>query len=182
MRKILLFSLFFIGISISNNAFAQAEGGKTPLVKKKTVQKKKTPTSKSAKATTSTGASSQSVPTPTKSPSNLPKMTFPIKSKDFGKVKTGESPSFTYEFTNTGDAPLEIDIVSGCDCTDLDYTRGVVPPNGKGFVKATYNTKKEEAHEHKKQLKKNIDIVLKQRHPNGMSIFESVSFDVFIVD
>jgi hypothetical protein len=122
MKKLILFSLFFLGITLSHSALAQTgnEGDKTPIVKKKTTKKKKK-TSPSTKG--STASTPKSDAPPVNGTGGMPKMTFPVKSKDFGKVKTGDMPTFTYEFTNTGDAPLEIDIVSGCDCTEIDYTR-----------------------------------------------------------
>jgi uncharacterized protein YxeA len=182
MKNLILLTVLFLGIFLSHTSFAQTsnEGNKTPLVKKKTTKKKKKPTSKT---TGSTATTPKSDAPPVNGTGGMPKMTFAVKSKDFGKVKTGDMPAFTYEFTNTGNAPLEIDIVSGCDCTEIDYTRTVVQPGEKGFIKAVYNTKKEEAHEHKKQLKKNIDVVLKQIHPtSGTPLVEGLTFDVFIVD
>ncbi len=182
MKKIFLFSLLFLALTLSYSSLAQTsnEGNKTPIVKKKTTKKKKKPTSKTTGSTTTKPKADAP---PVNETGGMPKMIFAVKSKDFGKVKTGDMPAFTYEFTNTGNAPLEIDIVSGCDCTEIDYTRTVVEPGGKGFIKAIYNTKKEEAHEHKKQLKKNIDVVLKQIHPtSGTPLVEGLTFDVFIVD
>lgn len=114
---------------------------------------------------------------------DMPVMTFNTKVTDFGSIKMGDKPTFTYEFTNTGDKPLDIDIVSGCDCTELDWTRTTVQPGGKGFVKAIYNTLKAEPDDHKKPLKKSIDIVLKQVHPKSTyPLVESLFFNVFIID
>ena len=113
----------------------------------------------------------------------MPVMTFGKKTTDFGKVKTGDMPAFTYEFTNTGNAPLDIEICTGCECTEIDWTRTTVQPGQKGFVKAVFNTKKAEPEDHKKQLKKYIDIILKQSHPKTTyPLVESLQFDVFIVD
>lgn len=113
----------------------------------------------------------------------MPVMTFASKFADFGKVKTGEMPEMTYEFTNTGNMPLDIEICTGCECTEIDWTRTTVQPGQKGFVKAVFNTVKAEKDDHKKQLTKYVDIIMKQTHPkNGYPLVESVKFDVFIVD
>ena len=110
-------------------------------------------------------------------------MTFDKKLHDFGNIKMGDKPSVTYTFTNTGNAPLDIDIVSGCDCTQLDWTRTTVQPGEKGEVKAIYNSNRAEVDDHKKRLDKYIDIILKQvSPPNGYPIVESLKFNVFIVD
>ena len=105
------------------------------------------------------------------------------KKIEFGNIKTGDKPSFTYEFTNTGDMPLDIDLVSGCDCTELDWTRKTVNPGEKGFVSAIFNSTKAESEDHKKPLKKTVDIILKQTHPkSGYPLVESLVFNVFITD
>jgi Protein of unknown function (DUF1573) len=113
----------------------------------------------------------------------IPVMTFDKKLFDFGKIKMGDTPSITYTFTNTGNAPLDIDIVTGCDCTELDWTRSTVAVGEKGFISAKYNSNKAEEEDHKKQLEKFVDIILKQTHPsNGYPLVESLKFKVFIVD
>jgi Protein of unknown function (DUF1573) len=113
----------------------------------------------------------------------IPVMTFDKKLYDFGQIKMGDTPSITYTFTNTGNAPLDIDIVTGCDCTELDWTRTTVAVGEKGFISAKYNSNKAEEDDHKKQLEKYVDIILKQTHPsNGYPLVESLKFKVFIVD
>jgi Protein of unknown function (DUF1573) len=113
----------------------------------------------------------------------IPVMTFDKKLFDFGQIKMGDTPSITYTFTNTGNAPLDIDIVTGCDCTELDWTRTTVAVGEKGFISAKYNSNKAEEDDHKKQLEKFVDIILKQTHPsNGYPLVESLKFKVFIVD
>jgi hypothetical protein len=124
--------------------------------------------------------SSMGGPAPMK---GMPIMTFDKKLVDFGQIKMGDTPSTVYNFTNTGDAPLDIEIITGCDCTELDWTRSTVEPGQKGFVSAKYNSNKAEEEDHKKQLEKFVDIILKQTHPsNGYPLVESLKFKVFIVD
>lgn len=112
---------------------------------------------------------------------NAPKMTFVTRFTDFGTIQKGDKPSFTYEFTNTGTAPLDIEIVSGCDCTELEYSTKTVAPGEKGAIKATYNSNKTEHDEFGKVLKKDITIVLKQVHAeNGYPIVEELKFNVLV--
>ena len=115
---------------------------------------------------------------------NIPIMTFDTKFNDFGTIKKGEiTPVFIYNFTNTGNAPLDIDQVTGCDCSEFDWTRTTVAPNEKGFISVKYNSNKTEPEEFKKKLDKYLDAVLKQMHPKtGYVIMESVKFNVFIID
>ncbi len=59
---------------------------------------------------------------------------------DFGKIKVGVPVSFEFTFQNTGDIPLIITSVqASCGCTVASYSKDPIEPNGKGFVKATYN-------------------------------------------
>ena len=150
---------------------------------KTTTTKKATTTKKPVKKKTTSTASKTKTTTPAAPAEKMPVMTFASKFTDFGKVKTGDMPTMTYEFTNTGNMPLDIEICTGCECTEIDWTKTTVQPGEKGFVKAVFNTVKAEQEDHKKQLTKYVDIILKQSHPkSGYPLVESVKFDVFIVD
>ncbi len=169
------------------------EGGKTTTTKtttttsakptaKKTTTKAKTVIVKTNEEVVKVGAAT-ATPAPPAPIKGMPVMTFDIKLHDFGTIKTGDKPSITYNFTNTGDIPLNIAIVTGCDCTELDWTRTEVAPGGKGFISAKYNSNKAEEEDHKKQLEKFVDIILKETHPsNGYPLVESLKFKVFIAD
>ena len=62
-------------------------------------------------------------------------MTFENEHLDIGTVKRGEKKTFNFEFTNTGTETLKIAIVSGCDCTTLDWPRRPIKPgNHHGSV------------------------------------------------
>ena len=166
-----LFLAFIMLAPVSLVAQSASTTVKKTTTPKKVVKKKKSST---ATAATTKAAEAKLI---------MPVMTFATKFKDFGKVKTGDMPSMTYEFTNTGNAPLDIEICTGCECTEIDWTRTTVQPGEKGFVKAVFNTVKAEADDHKKQLTKFVDIIMKQTHPkNNYPLVESVKFDVFIVD
>ena len=114
---------------------------------------------------------------------NMPIMTFDKKTINFGRIKTGDTPEVMYHFTNTGDTNLDILIVSGCSCTELDWTRTAVKPGEKGFIKAVFYTEEAEKDDHKRPLKKPIDVILKQTHPaNDYPIVEELNFEAFIID
>src|SRR6266404_1685036 len=70
------------------------------------------------------------VPTPAPSAATEPggpKIEFSTNVYDFGRVKSGELVKYTYYFTNTGDALLELsDVHPSCGCTAAgEYTKKV---------------------------------------------------------
>ena len=76
----------------------------------------------------------------------VPIMIFEERILDLGKVKHGEKRHFSYKFVNRGDTPLEISIISACDCTTTDYSTRPVPPGESGVIKVTFDsTEKEES-------------------------------------
>ena len=65
---------------------------------------------------------------------------FDTQNFDFGKVKQGVPATHEFVFTNKSKVPMVITNVSAsCGCTTPDWTKDPIPPNGRGFVKATYN-------------------------------------------
>ena len=61
---------------------------------------------------------------------------------DFGTILQGEVVSYTFHFTNTGNAPLIItNVDKSCGCTAGDYPRNPIEPGKKGEVKITYDSK-----------------------------------------
>ncbi len=61
---------------------------------------------------------------------------------DFGKILQGEVVSYTFHFTNTGNAPLIItNVDKSCGCTTGDYPRQPVEPGQGGDIKVTYDSK-----------------------------------------
>lgn len=65
---------------------------------------------------------------------------FDSESFDFGKIKQGEPVTHEFKFTNAGSVPMIItNVAPSCGCTSPDWTKEVIPPGGKGFIKATYN-------------------------------------------
>lgn len=73
----------------------------------------------------------------------LPVMTFDKKMHDFGTIKEGDVVSTTFEFTNSGKAPLVIVSMKGsCGCTVAnDWPKEPIPVGGKGTFTVKFNSK-----------------------------------------
>ena len=72
-----------------------------------------------------------------------PGIEFKESSYDFGTIREEKGPvSHTFEFVNTGDAPLLIlNASASCGCTRPDYPRNPVKPGKSDKIKVTYNPK-----------------------------------------
>ncbi len=104
-------------------------------------------------------------------------MTFANEHLDIGKVKKGEKKKFDYVFTNTGTETLTIAIVSGCDCTTLDWPRTPIKPGEKGTINVIFDsTEKEESET------VDVDIYLKNLDPkSGEQYFKIVDYKFVLV-
>ena len=81
-----------------------------------------------------------------------------------GDVVKGEKKTFKYTFENIGPETVEIEIVSGCDCTTLDWTRGPIKTGEKGIIDVIFDsTEKEESET------VDVDIYLKNINPKSNS-------------
>jgi Protein of unknown function (DUF1573) len=68
-------------------------------------------------------------------------ITFKKVTHDFGKVKEGEKAVYTYEFTNTGDAPIVVaNAQPSCGCTTPSWTKDPVLPGKTGSVTASFDS------------------------------------------
>lgn len=92
-------------------------------------------------------------------------MTFEKETVELGRMKKGDKRTFDYVFTNTGSEVIEIEIVSGCDCTTLDWTRKPIKPGEKGKVNVIFDSKEKEMTE--KSV--DVDIYLKNKDPKTNS-------------
>jgi hypothetical protein len=95
---------------------------------------------------------------------------------DLGKVKQGDRVTFQYEFKNIGTQDIEIDIVSGCECTTLDWPRDKIKPGESAVINVIFDsTEKEESET------VDVDITFKNRDPKtGDQLFKilTYSFDL----
>ncbi|MFM2388197.1 MAG: hypothetical protein RL660_2954 [Bacteroidota bacterium] len=70
---------------------------------------------------------------------------FDSTSHDFGDVPQGPDITYNFTFTNTGKAPLVIQMAKGsCDCTKAEFSTTPVQPGEKGTIKAIFETKDKE--------------------------------------
>jgi hypothetical protein len=109
-------------------------------------------------------------------------MQFDMRTVDFGQVKFGETRSHIFSFKNISNEPLTIDIVSACECTELEYTHEVIPIGGAGFVKATYHSDRTPEAVNG-TIHKDITIILKnQARDTGYPIIEELFMKAAIVE
>lgn len=67
---------------------------------------------------------------------------FEKKAVDFGTLKVGDVKVVTITYKNIGKKPLILDdVISSCDCTEVDWSKAPVMPGKTGTIKATYTAK-----------------------------------------
>ena len=71
----------------------------------------------------------------------MPKIVFETDMHDFGQLMAGEVISYSFKFTNTGNADL---VISGCDascgCTVADYPRERIAPGKTGYITVSFKS------------------------------------------
>lgn len=104
-------------------------------------------------------------------------MQFDKRHIDLGKVKKGEKREIFYELTNVGTETLEIDIISSCHCTTLDYATVPIPSGGKLRINAVFDSTEKE-----KSEDVNIDIIFKNTNPKtGYPLVEQLIYHFDLV-
>lgn len=98
-------------------------------------------------------------------------VTWDKKMVDLGKVKKGEKRATFFEFTNTSGTDIQIDIVDACECTRVDFPRGVIKPGGKGRLDVNFDSKDKDAAE-----TIGINVVFKQTDAAGNPRIEVVEY------
>ena len=70
-----------------------------------------------------------------------PNFSFNKELHDFGQLVDGEKVSYSFTFTNSGDAPLIISSAKGsCGCTVPDWPRDPIAPGESGSIDVTFNS------------------------------------------
>ncbi|MBP8725414.1 MAG: DUF1573 domain-containing protein [Saprospiraceae bacterium] len=95
-------------------------------------------------------------------------MSFDSSRYHFGEVKRGQVVERELSFVNTGTAPLDIALISACECTTIDYPRRAVAPGESSALRIRYDSKDKEG----PQL---VDVEIHANLPNG------IQFTVFYV-
>lgn len=94
-------------------------------------------TSKSSKPVTSATSTST-----TKYTGTGAEIEFEKSYVDFGTLKVGDVKVVTITFKNIGKKPLILDdVISSCDCTEVEWSKAPVMPGKTGTIKATYTAK-----------------------------------------
>ncbi len=72
-----------------------------------------------------------------------PKIDFTKETHDYGTIKYGADGSCSFEFKNTGNAPLIISNAKGsCGCTVPEWPKEPIAPGAKASIKVKYDTKR----------------------------------------
>jgi hypothetical protein len=98
-------------------------------------------------------------------------MVFEDRTHDFGNMERGDVRSQVFKFTNEGDGPLKISVVSACDCTTTDYPTKAIAPGESGQIKVTFDSTDKEENEII-----DVDIILEQSDPDGTPIIEKLRY------
>ena len=72
---------------------------------------------------------------------------FNLEHIDLGEVNKGDEKSDRFSFINSGLDDIKIELVSSCECTTLDWSRGIIAPEEEGFIEFTFNSKEKEENE-----------------------------------
>ncbi|MBL6662781.1 MAG: DUF1573 domain-containing protein [Flavobacteriales bacterium] len=73
--------------------------------------------------------------------SGMPEFNFEKELHDFGQLVDGEKVSYSFKFTNSGDAPLIISNAKGsCGCTVPNWPRDPIAPGESGSIDVTFNS------------------------------------------
>ncbi len=118
------------------------------------------------------GRQSFGLPSKIKVSDSFPIMSFKDDNLNIGEVEKGKVTRMLYEFENTGNAPLIIELVTACKCTELEWTRGEISPGEKGEIIVAYDSKDDVG-----EVKKTIDIIA-----NTDPIVVEVFFEATVVD
>lgn len=69
-----------------------------------------------------------------------PQIEFEKTAHDFGKIPKGKDASYSFKFTNSGDAPLKLNNVKpSCGCTTPHWPKKPIRPGESAKIKAVYD-------------------------------------------
>lgn len=87
-------------------------------------------------------------------------MTFDKEHISLGRVKRGEVRNFEYTFTNAGTDVIQIDQVSSCSCTKVEFPVRKILPGQSATIKVTFDSTEKE-----KSETVDVDVYLKNIDP-----------------
>ena len=72
----------------------------------------------------------------------MPAFSFEKEEHDFGILIDGEKVTYSFQFTNSGDAPLIISNAKGsCGCTVPNYPKEPIAPGATASIDVTFDSK-----------------------------------------
>jgi hypothetical protein len=102
-----------------------------------------------------------------------PSMFFPVSHIELGEIERGDKKEMIFHFINNGNEDLNIEIVSGCECTTLDWPRTPIKSGQKGIITAYFDSTEKD---HGETVE--IDINLENKDPKtGYPMFVRVTYD-----
>jgi len=112
-------------------------------------------------------------PEKTAKESKVPILEWDKKMVELGKIQKGDIREFDYTFTNVSNIPMQLEIVTTCHCTTLEYPSStkVFKKGESGTIKATFDSSEKEESE-----KIDITIILANTDAKGYPIIEEVFF------
>ncbi len=84
-------------------------------------------------------------------------------------MKEGEVLSIQFSFLNIGSQPLEIEVVSACECMEVDWQHTPIKANERGSIELLYDTTKRLG-----ETYKDIDVIFKNTDRNGYPLIKRV--------
>ncbi len=92
---------------------------------------------------------------------------------DLGKIKEGDKIKHTFDFVNSGTAPLQITYANAsCGCTVPTWPKEAVPVGGKSAIVVEFNSKNKEG-----KMLKNVTI-----YANTVPEINTVAFNIEVVN
>jgi hypothetical protein len=90
---------------------------------------------------TSTSSAIPSAPDGIDESMKMPQISFESDMHDFGQLMAGENISYSFKFTNTGNADL---VISGCDascgCTVADFPHERIAPGKSNYITVSFKS------------------------------------------
>ena len=74
-----------------------------------------------------------------------------------------------YTLTNLGEEALVIEVVSACDCIQLDYTRTLIEKGESGTIFVVFDSNEQHG-----KIKKSIDIIFGNTDANDYPLIQQV--------
>ena len=96
-------------------------------------------------------------------------MGFEFEMVDFQQIKKGEPVYGRFAFSNAHTDSIEIEMVSACDCIEVEWSKGPILPHQNGEILFKYYSKDDAG-----DIFKTLDIILKNTDEKGYPIVKQV--------